>query len=178
MAEGGLAYLLAGGRQRRRRGDLRPLGLPSSALRSLSLPGERKASSSSVKGIEGDWVPPDRMSVVTIRRDEGGRLVGRISWLRDEGRSAQLDFRNPDRSLRTRTLLGLPILVGFRDETRRAESGKIYDPATGWKVSGKLSLDETGDKLQVKGWVGLGPLRVSRSYVWSRNANAAYAEGL
>ena len=88
MAEGGLAYLLAGGRQRRRRGDLRPLGLPSSALRSLSLPGERKASSSSVKGIEGDWVPPDRESVVTIRRDEGGRLVGRISWLRNEGRSA------------------------------------------------------------------------------------------
>ena len=112
------------------------------------------------------------------RERAGGSRAGRISWLRDEGRSAQLDFRNPDRSLRTRTLLGLPILVGFRDETRRAESGKIYDPATGWKVSGKLSLDETGDKLQVKGWVGLGPLRVSRSYVWSRNANAANAEGL
>merc|ERR1712219_102040 len=124
------------------------------------------------------WVPPDRQSRVTISRDDStGNLVGRISWLKDEERSTQLDFRNPDRKLRQRTLLGLPILVNFQGQQQQQEKnqkkknqmfGEIYDPQRGWNIRGQLQLNERGDKLRVKGWVGMGPLRISRSYLWSK----------
>merc|ERR1712176_270655 len=124
------------------------------------------------------WVPPDRQSRVTISRDGSpGNLVGRISWLKDEERSTQLDFRNPDRKLRQRTLLGLPILVNFQGQQQQQEKnqkkknqmfGEIYDPQRGWNIRGQLQLNERGDKLRVKGWVGMGPLRISRSYLWSK----------
>merc|ERR1711985_186575 len=83
------------------------------------------------------WVPPDRQSRVTISRDDStGNLVGRIYWLKDEERSTQLDFRNPDRKLRQRTLLGLPILVNFQGQQQQEKNqkkknqmfGEIYDP--------------------------------------------------
>merc|ERR1712164_148276 len=88
------------------------------------------------------WVPPDRQSRVTISRDDStGNLVGRISWLKDEERSTQLDFRNPDRKLRQRTLLGLPILVNFQQQQQQQEQqqknqmyGEIYDPQRGWNI--------------------------------------------
>ena len=123
------------------------------------------------------WVPPDRQSRVTISRDDStGNLVGRISWLKDEERSTQLDFRNPDRKLRQRTLLGLPILVNFQGQQQQEKNqkkknqmfGEIYDPQRGWNIRGQLQLNERGDKLRVKGWVGMGPLRISRSYLWSK----------
>merc|ERR1711977_333903 len=123
------------------------------------------------------WVPPDRQSRVTISRDDStGNLVGRISWLKDEERSTQLDFRNPDRKLRQRTLLALPILVNFQGQQQQQKNqkkknqmfGEIYDPQRGWNIRGQLQLNERGDKLRVKGWVGMGPLRISRSYLWSK----------
>ena len=80
---------------------------------------------------------------------------------RDETR----DFRNPKRELRERTLLGLPILVNVIEDDAKCQ---IYDPNRGWQVPGRLQLNEAGDKLRVKGSVGVGPLRVSRSYTWSR----------
>ncbi len=117
------------------------------------------------------WVPPCETSRVTIVRDGAtGRLVGRISWLKDAAKSRQRDFRNPRRELRQRTLLGLPILVNVNvtEEDVDAARCQIYDPNRGWQVPGRLQLNEAGDKLRVKGSVGVGPLRVSRSYTWSR----------
>jgi len=112
------------------------------------------------------WVPPCETSRVTFARDgDTGRLVGRISWLKDEAKSSQRDFRNPKRELRERTLLGLPILVNVTEDDAKCQ---IYDPNRGWQVPGRLQLNEAGDKLRVKGSVGVGPLRVSRSYTWSR----------
>merc|ERR1712176_1420753 len=93
------------------------------------------------------WVPPDRQSRVTISRDDS--------------------TRNPDRKLRQRTLLGLPILVNFQGQQQQQEKnqkkknqmfGEIYDPQRGWNIRGQLQLNERGDKLRVKGWVGMGPL--------------------
>ena len=140
---------------------------------------KKKNNNSSNNTLENTtWVPPDRQSRVTISRDDStGNLVGRISWLKDEERSTQLDFRNPDRKLRQRTLLGLPILVNFQGQQQQQEKnqkkknqmfGEIYDPQRGWNIRGQLQLNERGDKLRVKGWVGMGPLRISRSYLWSK----------
>ena len=119
----------------------------------------------------GTWSPPDEKSEVTIHRcEKTGHLVGRISWLRDSERSHQRDFRNPRRELRDRTLLGLPVLQNFRENSPGGdgEGGLIYDPNHGWHVRGNLQLNEKGDKLKVKGWMGIGPFKVSRSYTWSK----------
>ena len=128
-----------------------------------------------VLGVEGTWSPDDGESKVTIHRDPStGNLVGRISWLKDETVHDQLDFRNPRRELRGRKLLGLPILTNFKEAEEEAHScrtfhkGQIYDPHRGWNIQGNLRLNESGDKLRVKGWVGLGPLKVSRSYTWTK----------
>merc|ERR1712176_1300607 len=139
---------------------------------------KKKNNNSSSNTLENTtWVPPDRQSRVTISRDDStGNPVGRISWLKDEERSTQLDFRNPDRKLRQRTLLGLPILVNFQGQQQQEKNqkkknqmfGEIYDPQRGWNIRGQLQLNERGDKLRVKGWVGMGHLRISRSYLWSK----------
>ena len=129
--------------------------------------------------VEGTWVTEKADSRITIARDDHtGGLVGRISWLKDGSRSGQRDFRNPNKSLQERTLLGLPILNDFRPGDERREyrstlSGRIYDPLKGWNLNGNLALDDGGDKLRVKGWVGLGPLRVSKSQVWTRFTEAS-----
>ena len=81
--------------------------------------------------IGGQWVTQDKDAVVTIG-DCGGSVCGKITkFLKTPpGGADQRDIHNNDKSLRSRKLMGLPVLTGFRqdgDEWR----GEIYDPKSG-----------------------------------------------
>ena len=125
--------------------------------------------------MEGTWCPPDGKSLVTIRRDPVRKdtFTGHISWMAEEKRG-QLDRRNPSPELRTRRLLGLPIFLNF---SGAGTDGHIYDPNFGKKIPGSLQVvvddgassgDEESQRLRVKGWVGIGPLSISRTYHFTR----------
>lgn len=127
------------------------------------------AYAQSSDAILGEWVTEGDKSFVEIYKcDE--LYCGRIVWLKNpkdgEGKE-KVDRKNPDETLRNRTLLGLPILWGFRYRGEGEwENGKIYDPQNGKTYSCKMQLD--GETLKVRGFIGFSLL--GRTAVWTRKS--------
>ena len=95
------------------------------------------------------------------------QLCGLITWsYRPAGAPAGplVDVNNQDPALRTRPIVGLPLLQGFSpDGDDRWSGGTIYDPEGGKTYKSKLKL--TGpDTLQVDGCI----LFFCESQVWRR----------
>ncbi|GAA4048875.1 DUF2147 domain-containing protein [Erythrobacter jejuensis] len=103
--------------------------------------------------ITGQWVTTERDAVVTIARC-GSSYCGRLSkyLVRPEGGVNQRDVNNPDPNLRTRKLLGIALLSGFRmdDDLWR---GRIYDPRNG-KTYRSIVKRKSANVLEVKGCIG------------------------
>jgi uncharacterized protein (DUF2147 family) len=81
--------------------------------------------------VAGSWVTASRDGVVQIgacRASVCGRLA-RFLVTPPQG-ADQRDVYNPDARLRSRKLLGLPILTGFREDGG-VWRGTIYDPKAG-----------------------------------------------
>ncbi len=68
-------------------------------------------------------------------------------------------------------VLGMTILWGLRDEGGRWSDGRILDPETGHVYHCVLRLSDHGDRLQVRGYIGL-PL-FGRTQTWLRASSAA-----
>ena len=103
--------------------------------------------------ISGRWVTEDKDAVVAIG-DCGASTCGTIArfLITPPDGLDQRDINNPDRNLRTRKLLGLPILTGFKkdDDLWR---GRIYDPNTG-KSYRSVVRRKDANTLEVKGCIG------------------------
>ncbi len=63
-------------------------------------------------------------------------------------------------------LVGLQILWGLKDSGSKYEGGKILDPKNGTEYRCKMELLDGGQKLRVRGFVGISLL--GRSQTWSR----------
>jgi uncharacterized protein (DUF2147 family) len=73
------------------------------------------------------------------------------------------DLQNPDPSLRSRPLVGVPILWGLRPSGNGWKGGRVYNPETG-QIFRSSMQPLSADKLRVTGcW---GPL--CRSEIWTR----------
>ena len=124
------------------------------------------ASASSPVGV---WLTEGGKSQVEIAECED-RLCGTIVWLAepldDEGRE-KTDKNNPEDSLKSRAIIGLPLLDRFvpGDEENVWIDGKIYNPEDGETYSCTLTLQEDGS-LKVRGYVGL-PL-FGKTQIWTR----------
>ena len=111
--------------------------------------------------IAGRWVTEDGSALVAIAPC-GRHWCGRIERVlkREPGRPA-VDANNPDPALRTRSVIGLPILTGFVAGDGQWD-GRIYDPRNG-KTYRSVLIRE-GRTLRVKGC--LGPF--CRTQRWSQ----------
>ncbi|WP_421999416.1 DUF2147 domain-containing protein [Reyranella sp.] len=80
---------------------------------------------------------------------------------------AATDYRNPDPAQRTRKVIGMPIMWGFKPSTdgRSFEDGKIYNGENGKVYSANVSL-ETDGRLRLRGFVG-NPIFGETQY-WTR----------
>lgn len=144
----------------------------------LALP----AFASDADAIVGVWAtdPEGGGGQAHIKIYANGDLYdGKIVWLDeplytedDEGEKPGVpkeDHNNPDPALRTRPIVGLVLMQGFRyDGKGEWHKGTIYDPDNGKTYKCKLRLAENG-VLKVRGFIGISLL--GRTSEWTRVAS-------
>jgi uncharacterized protein (DUF2147 family) len=123
----------------------------------------------SADGITGTWMVQDGSAKVKIEK-MNGKFVGKIVWLKDPIDKATgkpiLDAKNPDKSLRARPQMGLPLLCNFDyDGDNVWTSGTIYDPDSGDTYSCKITYINNST-IEVRGYVGISLF--GRTETWKK----------
>ena len=112
--------------------------------------------------VTGRWVTDDGKAIVTIEYC-GGTVCGRITRvLAPTPKGPPVDERNPDKALRKRPILGLPVLTGFTPDGEEWE-GRIYSPEEG-KTYRSVMRRAGPDKIAVKGCI----LIFCKTQTWTR----------
>ncbi len=121
----------------------------------------------------GVWATAGGLSHIKIAHC-GTNLCGNIVWLKQPlnryGKD-KVDSNNPDPSLRTRTIVSLPLLSGFeqsQDDTSSWSNGKIYDPANGKTYSCNLTVEDRST-LHLRGYIGFSLF--GQTQTWTRVAD-------
>jgi uncharacterized protein (DUF2147 family) len=133
------------------------------------------AFASAPEDILGVWNTEDNEAKVEIFKC-GDKYCGKIVWLKDlnyppnskEGvpGSPKIDFKNPEPSLRSRPVLGLPFMRDFSYiGGNEWKGGKLYDPEKGKTYSGKITL-VSPNQLDLRGFIGISLL--GRTSMWTR----------
>lgn len=114
------------------------------------------------RGIFGQWTEPTGSTIAVYRcgADACARIVG-IS----KQAPTTMDGKNPNTSLRTRSLCGLQIGSNFHltDENHAVE-GQLYDPKSGNTYSGSMTSE--GDSLKLRGYIKIKLF--GRTQTWTR----------
>jgi len=116
--------------------------------------------------VEGEWLVQSgsakvRIAPCAVKPD---RMCGLISWVRDPRQAAARDQNNPDPKLKTRPIMGLPLIRDFKPAGGgRWTGGKIYDPESGKTYDSKLRINADGT-LKVEGCI----LMVCQAQTWRR----------
>lgn len=111
------------------------------------------AALSAAEPIDGSWVTQERSGVVRIGDCNGTRCGRLAKFLEIPPQGAdQRDVNNPDKKLRARKLLGMPILTGFKPDGTTWR-GTIYDPKSGKSYRSILRRKDAAT-LEVKGCIG------------------------
>ena len=101
--------------------------------------------------VSGRWLTKGQDSIVEIAPC-GAQLCGRVvKILKAVQGGPATDRNNPDPALRSRPLLGLPILTGFTDKGG-SWGGTIYDPRNGKSYRSFLARNPDGT-LKVQGCI-------------------------
>ena len=124
-------------------------------------------STASAQDVIGKWKLEDGTAIVEVYQD-GDVYNGKIVWLSNpteaDGTPAK-DDKNPDKSLRTREVLGLNMLHGLKKDGAKYAGGKIYDPGNGKTYNCSMQVD--GDILKVRGSLDAKGL-IGRTMDWFR----------
>ena len=97
--------------------------------------------------------------------EQEGALYGRIETSFDPSQTNEICDKCPgDR--KNKPVIGLVILSGLKKRGNEYSGGEILDPDTGWVYRCRLTLEDNGAKLIVRGYIGL-PL-AGRSQTWYR----------
>jgi uncharacterized protein (DUF2147 family) len=118
--------------------------------------------------VEGDWMAGATTRVrIAPCPGKADRMCGAIAWLKtpnDSTGKPALDGKNPDASLRSRPILGLPFIRDFKKaEPGRWTGGKIYDPNSGKTYDSRMRVNPDGT-LKLEGCV----LVVCQAQTWKR----------
>ncbi len=103
--------------------------------------------------ITGRWVTQSKDGVVEVNPC-GENICGKLSkfLVNPPAGPGAKDINNPDKALRSRTILGMNVLTGFKaagDEWK----GQIYDPKSGKTYRSIVYKGKSGN-LVVKGCIG------------------------
>lgn len=115
----------------------------------------------------GVWTNEDGKAKFEIYQC-GDKLCGKIVSLKEPNRNgkAKMDDNNPEKSQRTRPLMGLVFMKGFEyDGSNKWDEGTIYDPESGKTYSCYMKL-LSNNKMEVKGYIGIS--LIGRAQTWTR----------
>lgn len=120
--------------------------------------------------ITGIWWNDEKTSKIKVEKKDG-KYIGTIIYIIPEryvDGTPPKDDKNPDASLKNRSLIGLQILSGFEYDAKKKEwkNGKIYDPKSG-NTYDCYSWLENNDLLKLKGFVA-GIRLLGRTSEWYR----------
>jgi uncharacterized protein (DUF2147 family) len=121
---------------------------------------------SAENGVLGTWREPTGSSIEIANC--GKEICLRIVSFGTHAPSDHKDVRNPNASLRGRSLCHLQIGQGFHlagNDT--AQGGTVYDPKTGKTYKG--SMTRVGNDLHLRGYVGLRIF--GKTETWTRSEN-------
>lgn len=117
--------------------------------------------------VEGEWLTAAGNGKVRIGPcpADARQLCGVVSWLKNPAAAKARDTKNFDPALRSRPLMGMPVLMGFaRAGQGRWTGGKVYDAISGKTYDGALSAQPDGTLK-----VNVCALKVAcRAQVWTR----------
>ena len=119
--------------------------------------------------VQGDWIVQDRSGKVRIAPcgSDAARLCGTIVSMpqpNDANGQRKRDVNNPDPAMRSRTILGLPLITGFKPAgAGKWDGGKIYNPEDGKTYNSKMEVTAAGT-LKVSGCV----LVICKAQTWTR----------
>lgn len=97
--------------------------------------------------------------------ESGGALYGRIERITDPARASLACVKCSD-DRKGKPLIGLDIMRGLKRGGDVWDGGTILDPETGSIYKSSLRLDDGGQKLVVRGYLGISLL--GRSQTWIR----------
>ena len=101
--------------------------------------------------VIGKWKLDDGSAIVEVYKS-GDAYNGKIVWLQNpteaDGTPVK-DGNNPDKSLRSRQIMGLNMLSGLKKTGNEYSGGKIYDPGNGKTYNCSMKVE--GDVLHVRG---------------------------
>ena len=107
--------------------------------------------------IIGTWMASDKNIVVQVYKD-GDSFKASIVWFDDSDDKSKpmeerLDYKNPDKSLRTRKILGMQVLknLEYNADSNSWENGVIYDAKNGHEWTSCACIDKDGS-LKVTGY--------------------------
>lgn len=121
----------------------------------------------SADDVLGEWYTEGSKSIVTVYKD-GDTYAGKITWLKDpknDDGTDKKDTNNPDKTLQTRTLIGLELVWGFTFDGKKWTDGNIYDPESGKTYYCTMKMD--GSSLDVRGSLGSAGL-LGRTTTWTK----------
>jgi uncharacterized protein (DUF2147 family) len=94
--------------------------------------------------VQGLWYTEDHSAIIRIGPC-GGQLCGTIARVLNHGPEVPTrDINNPDPRLRSRPILGMPILTGFSQAGSQWTGGHAYDPHSGRSYRASLALNASG----------------------------------
>lgn len=118
--------------------------------------------------IIGEWLTQKKDGKINIYK-KGDKYYGNISWLKEPNEkdgTPKKDTKNPNKSLRDQTILGLELLRNFKYVGNNIwEDGKIYDPESGSDYSCVMTLKDK-NTLEVRGYIGFS--WIGRTEVWTK----------
>lgn len=103
--------------------------------------------------VSGVWLTSDKSAHVQISDCGNATPCGVLVWLDVQAGDSPYDTENPNPDLRTRALIGMPFLTGFKRRGHKWVYGEIYDPETGKTYASKMRLKPDGT-LSIKGCIG------------------------
>jgi uncharacterized protein (DUF2147 family) len=132
-----------------------------------SLSAQTQKSGDEILGI---WLTGSGKGKVEIFK-KGDHFYGKIVWLKEPTDPAtnkpKTDLKHPNKSMHSRSLLGLQNLWGFvykGDNTW--EEGHIYDPNNGKEYKCVITLKDK-NKIDVRGFIGI--TLIGRTDSWTRS---------
>src|SRR5215470_8108724 len=87
----------------------------------------------------GDWMVADKIAVVRVApcRPDGPALCGNLVWSKGPPRA---DKNNPDPAKRSRSVMGMEILIDMKPTDPNRWEGEIYNAEDGKNYSGRIFL--------------------------------------